>query len=129
MIEDNVKEALAKDMQVKTRLELDGRKANSSKSFYVQLAEKYNDLNWVPVSIVMPKVHSDFSESMVLPLQTKNITPEEAKQRFVSSRSSLHIMHNRWLASGSGKCMIDDEVSQADVYEFVDQDDCQEFFN
>ena len=98
-----------------------------SESFYTQLSAKFNDATWVPVSLAMPNMHSDFTNKMMLPLKATPITPKDAKSRFVSSRTTLHLMHSRWLLSGSGKGMIDESVSQEDIYKIVDCDNCQDF--
>jgi hypothetical protein len=114
-------------MAVKTRAELDSRYALDGCTFYQQLANKFNKAEWKPISIAMPNVHSDFSEAISLPLQVKPITAEEEKIRYVLSRSILHLMHQNWLTSGSGKAMLSEEQDAEEVYAFVDRDDRQDF--
>jgi hypothetical protein len=127
VIDDNVKESLAREMQVMTRLELDGRQAGRGTTFFQRLANKFNDVDWIPSSIVMPHVHEDFSESVELPLQCKFITADECRQRFVKARSKLHIMQKHWLMSGSGRGMVDGKSSEEEIYNFIDGDDRQQF--
>jgi hypothetical protein len=75
----------------------------------------------------MPDVHPDFSEAKLLPLAAKPITADEAKKRYVTSRSTLHVIHKNWLSLGSGRSMLSGTAEANNVYEFVDKDDRQDF--
>ena len=127
IVDDDVKDSLARDMSSKNRAKLDGCKAMRGCTFYQLLANKFNDTKWVPQSIIMPDVHPDFSEAKLLPLAAKPITADEAKKRYVTSRSTLHVIHKNWLSSGSGQSMLSGTAEANNVYKFVDKDDRQDF--
>ena len=58
---------------------MDGRNSGLYKSFYEKAAEKFNDKDWIPHSIVFPDLHEDFEKSKPLPLNIAPITAELLK--------------------------------------------------
>ena len=127
LVDNEVKDALNQEMMTKSQQELDGRNASRGLLFYQVLANKYNDASWVPESIIMPSVHSDFTISNELPLKSRPLSVEEAKKRFVTSCSSLHIIRNNWKTSGSGRTMVSDSAGSDNIPQYVDKDDQQDF--
>ena len=80
MVDDNIRQAFGEAYAVKTREELDGRNSGLYKSFYEKAAEKFNDKDWIPHSIVFPDLHEDFEKSKPLPLNVAAITAEQFKK-------------------------------------------------
>ena len=143
---ENIRQAFGEASAVKTREELDGRNSGLYKSFYEKAAEKFNDKDWIPNSIVFPDLHEDFEKSKPLPLNVAPITAEQFKKKFTDNCYKMVKVITDWERSGSGRGMVknlqsltnnDDEdtsddndgrkQSEMDVYEFWDGDDWKSF--
>ena len=80
MVDDNIRHAFGEAYAVKTREKLDGRNSGLYKSFYEKAAEKFNDKEWIPNSLVFSDLHEDFEKSKPLPLNVAPITAEQFKK-------------------------------------------------
>ena len=80
LVDDSIRRAFGEAYAVKTREELDGRNSGLYKSFYEKAAEKFNDKEWIPNSIVFSDLHEDFEKSKPLPLNVAPITAEQFKK-------------------------------------------------
>ena len=80
MVDDNIRHAFGEANAVKTREELDGRNSGLYRSFYEKAAEKFNDKEWIPNSLVFSNLHKDFKKSKPLPLNIAPITAELFKK-------------------------------------------------
>ena len=79
MVDDNIRHAFREAYAVKTREELDGRNSSLYKSFYKKAAEKFNNKDWIPNSLVFSNLQEDFEKSKPLPLNVAPITAEQLK--------------------------------------------------
>ena len=77
LVDDSVRGAFGEAFAVKTREELDGRHSALYKDFYEKAADRFNDKEWIPNSLVLPNLHEDFKRLKPLPL---NVTPIMAEQ-------------------------------------------------
>ena len=146
LVDDNIRRAFGEDYSVKMREELDGRNSGLYKSFYEKTAEKFNDKDWIPHSIVFTDLHEDFEKSKPLPLNVAPITAEQFKKKLTDNRYKMVKVIADWERSGSGRGMVknlqgltnnDDEdtsddndgrkQSEMEVYEFWDSDDRKSF--
>ena len=80
MVDDKIRHAFREAYGVKTREELDGRNSGLYKSFDEKAAEKFNDKEWIPNSLVFSDLHEDFEKSKPLPLNVAPITAEQFKK-------------------------------------------------
>ena len=146
LVDDNIRQAFGEAYAVKTREELDGRNSGLYKSFYEKAAEKFNDKDWIPNSIVFPDLHEDFKKSKPLPLNVAPITAEQFKKKLTDNCCKMVKVIADWERSGSGRGMVknlqsltnkdDDDTSddndgrkqsEMKVYEFWDGDNRKSF--
>ena len=146
LVDDNIRQAFGEAYAVKAREELDGRNSGLYKSFYEKAAEKFNDNDWIPNSIVFPDLHEDFEKSKPLPLNVAPITAEQFKKKLTENCYKMVKVITDWERSGSGRGMVknlqsstnndDDNTSdnndgrkqsEMEVYEFWDGDDQKSF--
>ena len=80
LVDDSVRGAFGEAFTVKTREELDGRHSALYKDFYKKAADRFNDKEWVPNSLVIPDLHEDFKRSKPLPWNVTPITAEQFKK-------------------------------------------------
>ena len=125
---------------------MDGRNSGLYKSFYEKAAEKFNDKDWIPHTIVFPDLHEDFKKSKPLPLNVAPITAEQFKKKLTDNRYKMVKVIADCERSGSGRGMVknlqsltnnDDgdtsdnnggrKQSEMEVYEFWDGDDWKSF--
>ena len=74
LIEDNIRLSPGEAFATKTREQLNGQNSNLFKSFYEKAADCFNDVNWIPNSLVLPDLHEDFNQSW---LNVAPISPEQ----------------------------------------------------
>ena len=146
LVDDNIRQAFGEAYAVKMREELDGRNSGLYKSFYEKAAEKFQDKDWIPNSIVFPDLHEDFEKSKPLSLNVAPITAEQFKKKLTDNHYKMVKVIADWERSGSGRGMVknlqsltnnDDEdtiddndgrkQSEMEVYEFWDGDDQKSF--
>ena len=82
LVEDNIQHAFGKAYHVKTREELDGWNTSLFEDFYDLAAEQFNNVDWIPDSLVLPELH-DYSRSKPLPLNVAPITTEQFKKNLM----------------------------------------------
>ena len=102
LVDDNIRQAFGEAYAVKTREELDGRNSGLYKSFYEKAAEKFNDKDWIPNSIVFPDLHEDFEKSKPLPLNVAPITAEQFKKKLTDNWYKMVKVIADWERAGSG---------------------------
>ena len=85
LVDDNIQWAFGEAYSVKTREELDGQNSGLYKSFYEKAAEKFNDKDWIPHSIVFSDLHEEFEKSKPLPLNVAPITAEQFKKKLTDN--------------------------------------------
>ena len=132
LIEDSIRLSLGEAFATKTREHLDGRNSNLFKSFYEKAADQFNDVNWIPNSLVLPDLHEDFIQSRPLPLNVAPITPEQLQKKLSDNQYEIVKVIVDWERSGSGLGMVNNLVDEGDenegsltearVYEFIDGD-------
>ena len=137
LVDDSVRGAFGEAFAIKTREELDGRHSALYKDFYKKAADRFNNKEWIPDSLVIPDLHEDFKRSKPLPL---NVTPIMAE-----GYKMVKVIAD-WEKSGSGSGMLrtllqgcnnnDEDNSignsenvqlECDIYEFWDGDDRKSF--
>ena len=145
-MDDSVRGVFREAFAVKTREELDGRHSALYKDFYEKAADRFNDKEWIPNSLVVPNLHEDFKRSKPLPLNVTPIMAEQFKKKLSDNRYKMVKVIADWERSGSGSgmsrtllqgCNNNDEdnsignsenvQSEHDVYEFWDGDDSKSF--
>jgi hypothetical protein len=124
LLDDEIRESLSKAFSSMTREELDARNSSMRPPTFFELAAvKYNDPKWIPRSLPLPDLHDDFKYAMDLPLQIAPADAQTLKKHFGNNRANMVLVVGRWEKSGSGKAMINESVSEAEVYKFIDGDD------
>jgi len=93
---------------------------------------KFNDITWVPVTEVLPQLHSDFLVPIECPLTVEPMDVDQVKDRIMTVRGLLHLMVTQWERSGNGRFMLlppthPEHQSEEYVYDFFDGDDRQNF--
>ena len=89
LVDDNIRQTFGEEYSVKTREELDGQNSGLHKSFYEKVAEKFNDKDWIPYSIVFSDLHEDSEKSKPLPLNVAPITAEQFKKKLTDNRYKM----------------------------------------
>ena len=82
LIKDNIRLSLGEAFAMKTREQLDVQNRNLFKSFYEKAADLYNNVNWIPNSLVLPDLHEDFNQSRLLPLNVAPISLEQFQKNY-----------------------------------------------
>jgi hypothetical protein len=101
---DTVKVAFLDRDMVMDREELDARNCDMAPKTYQELvAGLFNDLDFQPESLSLPKLHSNFSETKVLRFEDMPgpMTPEDVKLRLADARAKLILVINKWEKSGN----------------------------
>ena len=142
---DSVRGAFGQAFPVKTREELDGWNSSLYKDFYEKAADRFNDKEWIPNSLVLPDLHEDFKQSKPIPLNVTPIMPQQFKKRLSDNRYKMVKVIADWERSGSGSGMArnllqgqsddddnsagnsENQTSEQEVYEFWDGDDRKSF--
>ena len=104
-MDDSVRGAFGQAFAVKTREELDGQNSSLYKDIYKKAADRFNDKEWIPNSLVLPNLHDDFKQSKPLPLNVTPITPEQFKKKLSDNRYKMVKVIADWERSGSGSGM------------------------
>ena len=81
LVNDSVRGVFGQAFAVKTREELDGWNSSLSIDFYQKAADRFNEKEWIPNSLVLPDLHEDFKQSKPLPLNVTPITAEQFKKK------------------------------------------------
>ena len=89
LVDDNIQQAFGEVYSVKMREELDGRNSGLYKSLYEKAAEKFNNKDWIPHSIVFSDLHEDFEKLIPLPLNVAQITAEQFKKKLTDNRYKM----------------------------------------
>ena len=82
LIKDNIRLSLGEAFAMKTREQLDVQNRNLFKSFYEKAADLYNNVNWIPNSLVLPDLHEDFNRSQLLTLNVAPISLEQFQKNY-----------------------------------------------
>ena len=91
---------------VKTRQELDGHNSGLYKLYYELAAEKFNNSEWVPSSLLLPELHNDFAESTMLILNVMPVTAEFFQRKLANARYKMVKVISDWEKSGSGRGQV-----------------------
>ena len=151
-MEDHIRSAFRKAYHAKTCEELDGRNSTLFQDSYELAAKQFNDGEWIPESLVLPDLHTDYARSKPLPLNVAPITADQFKKKLNHNRYKMVKVIADWKRSGVGAGMInnviegDDEEKDDDAtetqrntqqqhrpqnetqqYEFIDGDDRKSF--
>jgi len=109
MCEDRVRDKMLAVYQSKSRSELDGRNSeDAALTYYEEVAELYNDEEWVAITPVMKGAHVELNKSMTLPFEGSPIDAETVKVRVRDLRSRFNQAVGNWRASGNGKGNFND---------------------
>ena len=103
-MDDSVRGAFGQAFAVKTREELDGRNSSLYKDFYEKVADRFNEKEWIPNSLVLPNLHEDFKRSKPLPLNVTPITAEQFKKISDNQYKMVKVISD-WERSSSGRGM------------------------
>ena len=82
----------------------------SLKSFFDLITEKYNDVEWVPVSRCMPHFHSKLQQSFELKLQSEKLTVEQATQHYKNTQAQMNVSLANWRKSGNGSGNLNQKI-------------------
>ena len=104
-MDDSVRGAFGQAFAVKTREELDGWNSSLYKDFYKKAADRFNNKERIPNSLVLPNLHEDFKRSKPLPLNVTPIMPEHFKKKLSDNRNKMVKVIADWERSGSGSGM------------------------
>ena len=115
---------------MKTCEELDGWNTSLLEDFYNLAAEQFNNVDWIPDSLVLPELHEDYSRSKRLPLNVVPITAEQFKRKLNDNCYKMVKVIADWERSGAGAGVVnniaEDELEEQAMqtqYEFLDSDD------
>ena len=92
IVDDDVLPVYLSRNETLTRQELDARNSEQRKrSFFEVAADKYNDHNFNPTSLILPVLHSDFGTSYDLSTGRvpTPITPDQVRQKFNEAKAKL----------------------------------------
>lgn len=108
--DDNIVMAYRLSQEVMTRSQLDARNSEVRLTdFYDLIVSKFNDDNWVPKSIALPDLHSDFAEEKEWPKrQVYTLDREKAKAIFSWFKGASRQMLQNYNQSGNGAIIVDD---------------------
>ena len=138
MVEDGIESAFGKAYNAKPREELDGRNTTLFQDFYELAATQFNNVNWIPHSLVVPDLHEDFQSSKPLLLNVTPITADQVKKKLNDNRYKMVKLISDWERSGAGAGMVNDmidednnsqDTAQQYEYEFLDGDDQKSFLH
>ena len=85
---------------------MDGRNTSLFKDFYDLAAEQFNNVDWIPDSLVLPELHEDYSSSKPLPLNVVPITTEKFKKKLNDNHCKMVKVIADWERSGAGAGMV-----------------------
>lgn len=106
--DDEVQEHLLKQFDSKDQYKLDARNSVvRDMDFYEIAAEKFNNIYWVPTSLRLPHLHSDFSELIELPMKYHPIDAKTVKKRLGIAWAQMVLVMSRWELLGNGAAMVD----------------------
>ena len=113
---------------------MDGENTSLFKDFYVLAAEQFNNVDWIPDSLVLPELHEDYSRSNPLPLNIAPITAEQFKNKLNDNHYKMVKVTADWERSGAGGGMVNniaedemDEEATQTQYEFLNNNDQKSF--
>ena len=131
LVDDTIRSAFGKAYCSKTHDELDGRNSSLFQDFYELSSARFNNVDWIPNSLVLPELHEDFSKSKPLPLNVTPISAEQFKKKLNDNRYKMVKVISDWERSGAGAGMVnnivDDSNDEPAEYEFLDGDDHKSF--
>ena len=79
------------------------RSPNKPKTYWEEVADKYNDPDYAPVTRSLENLHSNFIYPMeLLSEDCPKVTPQKVKSQFQSSRAKLTMIIANYKNSGSG---------------------------
>ena len=97
-MDDSVRGASGQAFAVKTREELDGQNSSLYKDFYKKVADRLNEKEWIPNSLILPDLHEDFNRSKPLPLNVTPIMDEQFRRKLSDNRYKMVKVTGRGLA-------------------------------
>ena len=119
---------------IKTHEELDGWNTSLLEDFYNLAAEQFNNVDWIPDSLVLPELHEDYSRSKPLPLNIVPITAKQFKKKLNNNCYKMVKVIADWKRSGTGACMVNniaedelDKQAMQTQYEFLNGNDQKPF--
>ena len=109
---------------------MDGQNTSLFEDFYNLAVEQFNNLDWIPDSLVLPELHEDYSRSKQLPLNIVPITAEQFKKKINDNRYKMVKVIANWERSGAGAGMVNniaedelDKQAMQTQYEILDSND------
>jgi hypothetical protein len=113
--------------------QLDARNSNTRPKLFEEEAAAlfFNNSAFVPTALLLPSLHSDFADAILLCLEDmpRTITPEGPKSRMANSRTKLMEVIHCWELSSNGfgqHIVEDDEFGHLTEENFMD-DNCSSF--
>ena len=109
---------------------MDGWNTSLFKDFYNLAAKQFNNVDWIPDSLVLPELHEDYSRSKPLPLNIVLITAKQFKKKLNDNHYKMVKVIADWERSSAGAGMVNniaedelDEQAMQTQYEFLNSDD------
>ena len=85
---------------------MDGQNTSLFEDFYDLAAEQFNNVDWIPDSLVLPELHKDYSRSKPLPLNIVPITTELFKKKLNDNCYKMVKVIADWERSSTGAGMV-----------------------
>jgi hypothetical protein len=120
MVLDNVKPLYFLTNEVMTRTELDSRNSvarSRRDDFFEQVSKEFNNAEFVPMSRIIPDLHEEFAEGVLLPLSEYRMSPDKARAIISAMRPRIMKIMQKYLMSGNGDGQRngDDDDDDADA--------------
>lgn len=88
------------------------------KDFWIAAAERYNDATWIPTTDKIPQLE-DFEESFPLPLNMKQVTPNELSAFYVAIKPKLRGLVNEWNWSFQPTPLVEDTYGLVEQWDYA----------
>ena len=105
MVLDNVKPLYFLTNEVMTRTELDSRNSvarSRRDDFFEQVSKEFNNADFVPMSRIIPDLHEEFAEGVLLPLSEYRMSPDKGRAIISAMRPRIMKIMQKYLLSGNG---------------------------
>jgi len=112
----DIREAYLRSQDVLNRVALDARNTEAApKDFHDRIVEKFNDMAWIPKTMMNNDLHSYFGEEHVCPKrETYSMTREKSKQLIQDMKHKLNEICKRYDRSGNGAGQVDSDNEEDD---------------
>ena len=112
----DIREAYWRSQDALNRITLDARNTEAAPNdFHDKIVEKFNDVSWVPKTMINVSLHSYFGVEHVCPKRDGySMTREKSKQLIQDMKHKLNEICKRYERSGNGADQVDSDDEEND---------------